>query len=111
MRRFVAILASAAIAAAAAAPTAVAEGSAGGANNIVLVSTTGDGASQARSALQAARFGGSSLTSTNLADAESHDCTGCRSVAVAVQAVFNSGDSTTFSPSNAAVAVNSNCFM
>ena len=82
---------------------------AGGANNIVIASTSSDAATSARSNLQTAPFGGDTLTSTNIADAESHDCSGCHSVAVAVQAVFNVGQASTFEPANIASAVNANC--
>ena len=109
MRRFTTILAAAATVLAALAPAAHAEAQGGGANNVVLVTTTADGSSLGRSGLQTASVGGSTLASSNIADAAAHDCTGCRSVAVAVQAIYNTGNPSTFVPTNAAVATNSNC--
>jgi putative peptide zinc metalloprotease protein len=46
---------------------------------------------------------------TNLAQAYSHDCSGCRAVAVAFQAVLVPGSPRSFTPTNAAVAVNERC--
>jgi hypothetical protein len=82
---------------------------AGGPNNVVLTTATGDSPLALRSHLQAAPFGGDVLDSTNLAHADSHDCTGCRSVAVAIQAVFVTGQPSFFSPRNLAVATNESC--
>lgn len=109
MRRISAILAASAALLAAAAPAASADAQGGGANNVVVATNSTDGTSVARSSLQTALLGGDTLMSSNIADAESHDCTGCRSVAVAVQAVFNSGGASTFEPANVATAVNANC--
>jgi putative peptide zinc metalloprotease protein len=89
------------------APTAGAEG--GGANNVVLVTTTADGSSLNRSALQVSQVGGPTVVSSNLAVANSYACTGCRSVAVAFQAVVVTGDADNISPANAAVATNDGC--
>jgi len=109
MRHLSAILAIAAAILAFGPAAALAEAQGGGANNFVLATTTADGSDMARSGLQTALVGGDTLASSNIADAEAHDCTGCRSVAVAVQAVFNTGDASTVAPSNAAVASNANC--
>jgi hypothetical protein len=81
----------------------------GGANNVVQVVSTADGSFSARSNVQAAPFGGDSAQSTNLARAEARDCTGCRSQAAALQAVFLTGDPSTVTVTNAAVATNSGC--
>ena len=109
MRRISAIVATVAAALAVVAPAAHAQAQGGGANNVVLVSTTADGSSAARANLQTALFAGDTLMSSNIANAQAHDCTGCRSVAVAVQAVFNSGGASMFAPTNAALVQNTNC--
>lgn len=81
----------------------------GGANNVVLATTTADGSSLSRSALQVSQIGGPTVTSSNIAAATSYACTGCRSVAVALQAVLVTGDPSTVVPANAAVATNAGC--
>lgn len=90
------------------APTAAGE-EAGGANNVVLATTTADGSSLERSALQVSLIGGPTVASSNIAAAKSYACTGCRSVAVAVQAVVVTGDASVVVPKNAAVATNDGC--
>lgn len=52
---------------------------------------------------------GAAVTDENLAYAQSSDCTGCRTVAVAVQVIVVAGSPSNFQPQNAAVAVNSSC--
>ena len=81
----------------------------GGANNVVLASSTAGSLTSARSSVQVASYSGPSLTSSNIADAESSDCTGCTSVAAAFQIVLFSGKPAVYSPRNAATAGNSNC--
>ena len=81
----------------------------GGPNNLVSTTATTGDTVQERAAAQVASFGGDDLQSTNLARADSHDCTGCRSVAVAVQAVFATHDPSTVEPHNFAVATNESC--
>jgi putative peptide zinc metalloprotease protein len=83
--------------------------SAGGANHIVAVSTTGDNVTASRASVQAVPYGGDVATSGNLALATSADCTGCRTDAVAFQAVILTGQPNVASPENAAVAVNAAC--
>jgi putative peptide zinc metalloprotease protein len=82
---------------------------AGGPNNVVQASPTADGAKIYRVGIRAASTGADSITSTNLATANPHDCTGCDGRAVAFQALILTGSPTTFKPTNAAVAVNSSC--
>src|SRR3954467_12760723 len=65
---------------------------AGGANNVVLVQATTDGQVAARAHLQVAPFGGADFGSSNLAEAVAQTCFGCSTVAVAVQAVFLTGE-------------------
>ena len=53
--------------------------------------------------------GSNAVTNANLAYFHSFDCTGCRTITVAVQAVVIEGSPSTVGPQNAAVAVNENC--
>lgn len=82
---------------------------AGGPNHVVIASPTADGAHIYRSSVQVASTGSDSVTSSNIATATPHDCTGCEGIAVAFQAVIMTGHPSNFAPNNAAVAVNSNC--
>jgi putative peptide zinc metalloprotease protein len=81
----------------------------GGANHVVLARATADGLSHERSGLQVAHAGGPTVASTNLAAAISYACTGCRTVAIAFQAVLVTGDPHTVVPVNAGVATNVAC--
>jgi putative peptide zinc metalloprotease protein len=107
MRRFTAIVLAGFACLAAPATGWAAEG--GGANNVVMVSTTADGSEQARSGLQVASVGGPNVTSTNLANARATNCTGCHSGAAAIQAVFVTRNASFQTPTNAAVATNGGC--
>ena len=49
------------------------------------------------------------VENANLAYSHSFNCTGCRTVTVALQAVIIEANPTTIAPQNAAVAVNENC--
>jgi putative peptide zinc metalloprotease protein len=87
---------------------------AGGPNNVVLAESTADPVSGAagtvvRSRVLTGSTGADVVTSTNLASAHSHDCTGCRATAVAFQAVVMTGAPHVASPRNIATAVNENC--
>jgi putative peptide zinc metalloprotease protein len=81
----------------------------GGANHVVIARATADASSHERSGLQVAHAGGPTVTSANIAAALSYACTGCRTVAVAFQAVLVTGDPDTVAPANAAVATNVAC--
>jgi putative peptide zinc metalloprotease protein len=81
----------------------------GGANQIVLATTTADGASTERSGLQFALVGGPTIGTENLAEATSVSCTGCATIAIAFQAVVATGNPSVVAPHNAAVAVNGGC--
>jgi len=83
--------------------------SAGGPNHVVTASPTADGSQIHRSSVKVGSTGTDSLTSTNLARATPHDCTGCEGIAVAFQAVIATGDPSDVRPTNAAVAANSDC--
>ena len=78
-------------------------------NNIVKVRTTTDGAFKARARVEATAFRGRSVGPTNLALARAVNCTGCRSRAAALQAVFITGKPRSVTPTNLALAVNTNC--
>jgi hypothetical protein len=80
-----------------------------GPDNVIWVKTTGVNARDQQSGLQAAVYDGDNLQSANVARAESTDCTDCRTVAVAVQAVFATNHPRTVAPTNAAIALNQNC--
>lgn len=90
-----------------AAPAAAQTG--GGANNLVQVVNTTHDRFSSRAGVQAAAFGGDSAQSTNLARADSRNCTDCTTQAAALQAVFLTGAPTTVEVANAAVATNSAC--
>ena len=81
----------------------------GGANNVVVVKTTTDGAQPVRAHTQIAHAGGPNVQSSNIAVATATGCTGCDSTAVAVQVLFVTGSPQLFAPKNAAAAVNSGC--
>jgi hypothetical protein len=81
----------------------------GGPDNVVWAKTTGTSDTQTLSGVQVGSYPGDDLKSTNVARAESTDCTDCRTVAVAVQAVFATGHPSTVEPTNAAIALNQNC--
>ena len=81
----------------------------GGADNVVLSSTTSDGAFVSHAHTQVAQTGGISVASSNIARATASTCTGCHATAVAVQAVVFSGSPRYYTPANAAVAWNGGC--
>jgi putative peptide zinc metalloprotease protein len=81
----------------------------GGANNVVVATGTADGSFLSRSGVQVAPVGSDVVTSTNLALANSFACTGCRTVAVAFQAVLIARNASTIAPTNAAVVTNDGC--
>jgi putative peptide zinc metalloprotease protein len=80
----------------------------GGHNNVVKVVNQTDGATRTRSRVGVPEVGGETVDNQNVASAYA-SCTDCRTVAVAVQVVVVEGDVTTFTPGNAAVAVNESC--
>jgi hypothetical protein len=80
-----------------------------GPDNVVDVQTTGTNATSTLSKLKVGYYDGDNLQSENVASAYSHDCTDCRTVAVAVQAVFVTGNPTTAEPKNVAAALNERC--
>ena len=91
------------------APAAGAEDTGTGPDQVIWAKTTGAGASDLLSGVQVGSYKGDELRSANVARADSTDCTDCRTVAVAVQAVLVKGSPHTASPTNAAIAINENC--
>jgi hypothetical protein len=89
--------------------TAATADTGGGANNVVIVKATADGATQARSHVQVVPVAGDTVASANIAAATATACTGCRASAVAVQVLLVTGDPSVFTPGNAATAVNAGC--
>jgi hypothetical protein len=81
----------------------------GGPNNVVLATATADGGVMTRSGMQVAPAFSPTVSSSNIAEAISHDCTGCQAAAAALQVIFVTPDTSTFAPANAAAAINSNC--
>jgi hypothetical protein len=81
----------------------------GGHNNIVVVKNSTDATTNARSGLAVSEAPGDTVDNQNVAYANSHDCTGCGAVAVAMQVIVVEGNPHDFEPANAAVAVNTNC--
>jgi len=82
---------------------------AGGANNVVLVSNSLDNTPVARSKLAVAHDRAPTVANANIASASSTNCTGCRTVAVAMQLVVVEGSPQDFEPANVATATNGNC--
>jgi hypothetical protein len=80
-----------------------------GPDNVVWVTTTGTAVKDQRSGFQIGLYDGNDLRSANVARAESRDCTDCRTVAVAVQAVIATDHPQTVAPTNAALAINDRC--
>jgi hypothetical protein len=107
--RYISIVVGAVLAAGALVSPAATSTTAGGANNVVLAKTTGFEATATQTRAQVAPVGAPTVASANIASALSTDCTGCRTVAVAFQAVLVTGDPHTFTPANAATAVNAGC--
>ena len=88
---------------------AKAEDSGTGPDQVVWAKTTGTNASDLLSGVQVGSYKGDNLQSANVARADSTDCTDCRTVAVAVQAVLVKGSPHTAEPKNVAIAINENC--
>ena len=80
-----------------------------GPDQVVWAKTTGTNATDLLSGVQVGRYKGDNLQSTNVARADSTDCTDCRTVAVAVQAVLVKGGPQTQEPKNVAIAINERC--
>jgi hypothetical protein len=80
-----------------------------GPDQVVWAQTTGTNATDLLSGVQVGSYKGDNLQSTNVARADSTDCTNCRTVAVAVQAVLLKGSPQVAEPKNVAIALNQGC--
>jgi putative peptide zinc metalloprotease protein len=77
-------------------------------NNIVSVVNTKDGASVFKLVFDIRRVTGDVVDNGNAAIAYA-SCTDCKTVAIAIQIVFVTGNPSTIAPENVAIAVNENC--
>ncbi|MFL5945004.1 MAG: hypothetical protein ACJ74C_06140 [Gaiellaceae bacterium] len=81
----------------------------GGANHVVIVQNTTDGATLVHAGTQVVPTAGDTVTSANIAAAVNAGCTGCHSTAVAVQILIVHGSPSYFAPGNVAGAANGGC--
>jgi hypothetical protein len=81
----------------------------GGANQVVIVQNTTDGATLVNARTQVVPVASDTVTSANIAAATNAGCTGCHSTAVAVQILIVKGSPSTFTPGNVAGAANGGC--
>jgi hypothetical protein len=81
----------------------------GGADNLVLAFNSTDGNEHARSGVAVSPTASDPVANENLAYAKSSSCEGCRTVAVAVQAVLITREASVIAPKNVALAVNESC--
>jgi hypothetical protein len=81
----------------------------GGANQVVIVQNTTDGATLVNARTQVVPVASDAVTSANIATAANAGCTGCHSTSVAVQILIVEGSPSTFTPGNAAGAANGGC--
>ena len=77
-------------------------------NNVVIAHNQKDGRPLLRASIELARIPGDTASPVNVAFAYG-DCTGCQTIAVALQIVFRSNAATVVAPENLAVAVNFVC--
>jgi hypothetical protein len=77
-------------------------------DNIVIAENTTNGSSLFKFAFDIRRITGAVVDNTNAAIAYS-SCVSCRTTAIAIQILLVEGSPSTFTPGNAAVAVNANC--
>jgi hypothetical protein len=80
-----------------------------GPDQVIWAKTTGANARDLLSGVQVGSYKGDNLQSTNVARADSTDCTDCRTVAVAVQAVLVKHNPPISEPKNVAIAINERC--
>jgi hypothetical protein len=81
----------------------------GSTTQVVYAEATAQRTTVERSTVAVVVSRGSTLNAHNEAAAYSHDCTGCRAIAVSFQAVLVPTTTTTATPENYAVALNQNC--
>ena len=109
MRRLVAILTMTAALVGLGALPAVAGGPNNFVNSDATVDATGAPTVVTNSNLVVQSTGTDEVTSTNVARAHAHDCTGCQAISVAFQAVLMTGHPHVVRPFNFADAANVNC--
>jgi hypothetical protein len=80
-----------------------------GPDNVVWLTTTGANQRAQDASTQVGFYDGDDLRSANVARSDSRDCTDCRTVTVAVQAVIATEQPRTVAPTNAAIAINERC--
>jgi hypothetical protein len=88
---------------------AVLPASAGGANNIVIVQNSTNGATMVDSSTKVVPVPMDTVTSGNGAIAINTDCVGCHSTAVAIQILIVKGSPSYFAPENVAAVANGSC--
>ena len=91
------------------APCVASADTGGGANNVVIASNMVNGSSVTRDHVQVAHDPSNTVANQNVASAQSSNCAGCRTVAVAMQVVIVESYPQDFRPANAAVASNGGC--
>jgi hypothetical protein len=79
------------------------------ADNIVVATNSRDGSSVFRVSLKIVRVTGDTVDTGNAAVAVGADCNGCRTVAIALEAVLVFGEPHLFTPTNLAIAINIGC--
>ena len=107
VKRFIPVATVAVVVATMAGAIAVTTGNSG--NQSVVLVNKQDGKAESRSGYQTAKNMSDAVDNQNAAAATSADCTGCRTVAVAVQVVLAENDPSTVTPANIALAINQNC--
>ena len=80
-----------------------------GADNIVIATNTRDGSSVFRVSLKIIRVTGDTVDTGNAAVAVGADCSGCQTVAIALEGVLVFGEPQVFTPTNLAIAINIGC--
>ncbi len=79
-----------------------------GGNNVAVVQTNASNQIATRAAVKVSHDPGD-VNNQNVAIAKSSSCTGCHTVAVAMQVIVEEGNPATVAPTNAAVAANGSC--
>jgi putative peptide zinc metalloprotease protein len=107
-RRLLTLLAALAAACALGSPALADDGGAQPGDNVVIAQNTTDGSSLFKLAFDIRRIAGDVVDQTNAAVAYS-SCVDCKTTAIAIQILLVEGSPSTYTPANAAVAINENC--
>lgn len=78
-------------------------------NHSVVLVNRHDGKAESKAGFSLKSVSGDVVDNANAAVAVSADCSGCRTVAVALQVVLVEGQASTIAPENYAIALNQNC--